>query len=110
MGSINNYCGRFYGYDGAIEHGPCPVRDLEDLIEELEELDLQQGLSSSLNAKLNAAFNALDDSNENNDVAAVNALQAFINAVEAQRGKKINDSDADMLIANAQAIIDAINS
>jgi hypothetical protein len=48
---------------------------------------------------------ALDDLNENNDVAAINALQAFINSVEAQRGIHIAEADADALIAAAQQTI-----
>ena len=44
----------------------------------------------------------MDDSNDKNDGAAVNALQALINSAEAQRGKKISDADAD-------ALIDAVN-
>ena len=35
----------------------------------------------------------------------INALQAFINSVEAQRGIHITEADADALIASAQAII-----
>ena len=42
---------------------------------------------------------------EKNDIAAINALGAFMNAVEAQRGNKITDEQADMLIADAQYII-----
>lgn len=38
-------------------------------------------------------------------VAAVNTLGAFINAVEAQRGKKIAPADADALIAVAKRLI-----
>jgi hypothetical protein len=41
-------------------------------------------------------------------VAAVNALGALINAVEAQRGNKIPEADADVLIADAQHIIDLL--
>ena len=37
--------------------------------------------------------------------AAINQLNAFINQVEAQRGKKITDEDADALISAAQRII-----
>ena len=48
---------------------------------------------------------ALDDVNEKNDIAAINALQAFINSVEAQRGINIADADADALIAAAQGLI-----
>ncbi len=58
---------------------------------------------------LNAAFGALEDENENNDAAAVNTLEAFINAVEAQRGKKIPEAEADALIAAAQEIIEQLS-
>ena len=34
--------------------------------------------------------------------------QAFINAVNAQRGKKITEEEADALIEDAQSIIDLI--
>jgi len=53
---------------------------------------------------------ALDDLNQNNDVAAINSLEAFINEVEAQRGKKISDAEADALIALAKQIIYQLNS
>jgi len=59
----------------------------------------------SLNSKLAVALNALEDVRTNNDIAATNALEAFINAVEAQRDKEISSADADELIAAAQAII-----
>jgi len=36
---------------------------------------------------------------------ATNILQAFINQIEAQRGKKISEEAADMLIAYANNII-----
>jgi hypothetical protein len=51
----------------------------------------------------------LEDANPQNDVAAINALQAFINKVEAQRGKKISEADADALIAKAQAIVEELS-
>ena len=52
----------------------------------------------------------LEDGNAKNDKAAVNSLEAFINAVEAQRGKKIPEADADDLIAAAQEIIDLLSA
>jgi hypothetical protein len=79
-----------------------------NLIDEVESLNLQQGMDTSLDVILDAALQALDDLSQNNDVAATNALEAFINAVEAQRGKKVTNAEADTLIAGAQAIIDAI--
>jgi hypothetical protein len=57
---------------------------------------------------LQVAQEALNDGNENNDQAAVNALGAFISAVNAQRGKKISEEDADSLIDAAQQIIDLL--
>ena len=42
--------------------------------------------------------------------AAINSLEAFINAVEAQRGNKIPEADADTLIAAVQQIIDLLMS
>jgi hypothetical protein len=78
------------------------------LIEQVALLNLQHGIANSLDAKLDAAFNALDDVSENNDVAAVNALNAFINAVQAQRGNKIPAAAADALIAAALEIIELL--
>jgi len=83
-----------------------PEKAIEALIEAIISLNLQQGISNSLDAKLGAALNALDDVNTNNDVAAINALEAFINAVEAQSGDKIPEADADGLI---QAAVNIIN-
>lgn len=61
-------------------------------------LDIDGGLENSLLAKLDAAQKASDS-------VAINLLQAFINSVESQRGKQIPKSDADTLIAAAEAII-----
>jgi len=72
-------------------------------------MNLQNGIENSLYGKLDAALNELDDLNENNDVAACNSLDAFINAVEAQRGNKLTDTQADTLIATAQQIQASLN-
>jgi hypothetical protein len=91
----------------------CPPADPVELLVELAQdviaLNLQQGISNSLDSKLQAAMQALDDINENNDVAAINTLQAFINAVEAQRGSKISEANADALITSAQEIINLLS-
>ena len=70
--------------------------------------NLPEGLENSLNATLDSALASLNDLNTNNDVAAVGKLGSFINKVEAQRGKKITDAQADELITDAQAIIDEL--
>jgi hemerythrin-like domain-containing protein len=79
-------------------------------LEFITDLKLQHGIENSLLAKLDAAIQKLDDDNDNNDLAAINSLQAFINAVEAQSGKKISEEDVDDLIAAAQQIIDLLSS
>ena len=91
-------------YSLAISH-QVDDRLLSALVEKIISLNLAEGITNSLDAKLDAALNALEDVNENNDVAAINSLQAFINAVEAQRGEKITDAEADTLIDSAQEII-----
>ena len=81
---------------GAFEVGPIVV-----LATMVIDLDLQSGIENSLLAKLDAAQKA-------NDSVAINLLQSFINAVEAQRGNKIPEADADTLIAETQHIIDLL--
>jgi uncharacterized delta-60 repeat protein len=94
-----------------IKYSPLedPAEAIEALVDVVVSLNLQQGISNSLDAKLGAALNALDDVNAGNDVAAINTLEAFINAVEAQRGGWISEADADALIAAAQVIIDVLS-
>lgn len=62
---------------------------------------LQNGIEHSFDSKLDAALGALNDANGNNAGAAFNTFQAFINAVEAQRGSNLTESQADQLIAVA---------
>jgi ferritin len=68
----------------------------------IESLGLLQGIENSLLTKIN---NAADSSSHENDGAAINLLQAFINEVEAQKGKRISEEDADLLIAYANHVI-----
>jgi hypothetical protein len=91
---------------GAFELDALTVEGaLGSLVDLVDTIDVSGGTVNSLLAKLNSALASLSDDNTRNDGAAVNALQAFINAVEAQRGKKISDADADALVPAAQQII-----
>ena len=101
-----------YGFRVATIAEPVdPVELLMELTQKVIALNLQQGISNSLDAKLQAAMQAaLEDINENNDVAAINNLEAFINAIKAQRGNKIPEADADALIADVQKIIDLLSA
>jgi hypothetical protein len=75
------------------------------LVAEVMALNLQNGIENSLDVKLDAALQALDDINANNNVAAAKAIDAFINAVFAQRDDKIPEADADGLIDTANKIL-----
>ena len=77
---------------------PDPVQLIKELAQQVIDLDLQSGIEISLLAKLEAAQKA-------NDSVAINLLQAFISAIQAQRGKLIPEADADTLIAAAEVII-----
>ena len=69
---------------------------------------LNLDLENSLVKKLEGAKKKLEDGNPKNDRAAVGELNAFINQVRAQSGKKIDADDAASLIMDAQDIIDLI--
>ena len=86
-----------------------PEANIELLGDAVADLELDSGLNDSLTVKLEAALAKLQDGNPNNDAAAIAALEAFINQVQAQRGNKIPEGDADALIDAAQAIIDLLD-
>jgi len=95
-------------YEFTIAEPVEPLEMLAELGELVEELGLSKGIENSLSAKVEAAIGVLEDDNEKNDGAAVNILGAFMNAASAQSGKKIAESQAEVLIAEAAAIIEAL--
>ncbi len=64
------------------------------------------GIVKSLDAKLNAAK---DSAGRGNKAAAANQLGAFINELNAQKGKHLNDNAYFLLKPNAQFIIGKLN-
>ena len=76
-----------------------------NLIALVESFNLQQGLENSLDTKLANLQAALDASNAGQRQNAINLLQAFLNEVEAQRGKKLTDEQADMLVMEVNRIL-----
>jgi PKD repeat protein len=82
-----------------------PQQLIQSLIAEVQSLGLPKGTEQSLVSKLRAASDAL---NRGNAQPVINQLGAFIHEVEAQSGKKISKSEADMLIADAEQIIASI--
>jgi hypothetical protein len=105
---LTGISGRVVG-DGEEEE-PSVEELIVDLVQSVANLNLQAGISNALDAKLDAAMNALADVNQHNDAAAVNSLNALINSVQAQRGRRLTDAEADMLIAATLAIIAAIQA
>ena len=106
----NTICGETDGFSLFAVGLRSPAAMIEALAQSVVDLNLHHGIENALDAKLDSALRALDDLNENNDVAAINSLNAFINAGEAQRDEKIPGGDADALIAIAQEIIAVINA
>jgi hypothetical protein len=89
---------------------PDPIQAIQDLVKEVIILNLGQGIQNSLDGKLDSAISALEDVNENNDVGAINKLDAFIHHVEAQWENMIPEDDAARLIAMARDIIQILES
>ncbi len=79
------------------------IVELISFVEEME--DLPQGIENSLVAKLEAVQDALVAANAEVREDAVNKLEAFVNAVEAQRDKALTDAQADELVTYAGWII-----
>lgn len=96
-----------FSFFGIVTPDPL-IRLVADLIDAVGLLNANNGIINSMDSKLEAVKQALIDINDNNDVAAVNVLLAFINAVEAQRGKQISDAEANDLITRAEEIISVL--
>ena len=84
---------------------PTPTEASEELIETIQTSNLTKGTESSLVSKLKAGIQLLELGNEN---GAIHKLMDFMDQVEAQRGKKLTDEQADYLMSEAQRIIDLI--
>ena len=83
-----------------------PAQAVQALTSLVGTMNLPHGTGTSLVAKLNAALNSINSGNNN---AAINQLSAFINEVNARSGKAITPPQAQMLTADAQAIIAALS-
>ncbi|MCP5468703.1 MAG: hypothetical protein H7A32_05495 [Deltaproteobacteria bacterium] len=79
---------------------------LVDLLNYLESLNLPKGIENSLRVKLENAFKKCQQGNLE---PTKNALKAFINEVNALKGKKITEEQAKILLQYAQGFLDALN-
>jgi sugar lactone lactonase YvrE len=82
-----------------------PVVALDGLTALVDSLQLQGGLGTGLKAKLRDAQNLLQAGDRQ---GALQKLQVFISEVNAQRDKLLTQSQADQLIAGAQAVMGLI--
>jgi len=85
--------------------GCTPTEAVRDLITKVDGKGLPKGIEQSLLAKLNVAEKKIT---QEQYTPARNTLKAFINEVNAQRGKALTTAQANDLIATAQRIINAI--
>jgi hypothetical protein len=76
------------------------------LIDMVAGMDIHAGIKNSLLAKLSAACNALGRGQIH---TAINGLNAFINEVEAQKGKKLTDEQAEILMGAALTAIGSLS-
>jgi hypothetical protein len=85
---------------------PTPADVVTELIDDVEDVAVAV---PSLSSKLDGVFESLSAANAATRNDATNQLNAFINAVAAQSGKKLTPSDADALIASARRIIASLS-
>jgi len=78
---------------------------VQDLINKVDGLGLPKGIEQALLAKLDTAEKKII---QEQYTPARNTLNAFINQVNAQRGKTLTSAQANDLIATAQRIITSI--
>ena len=85
-----------------------PTQLVTELVNTTNSLNLQQGIDNSLDAKLQAALAALSAAKANDITTACSQINAFLNEVMAQSGKKLTVAQANQLIAQANAIMTAL--
>jgi hypothetical protein len=89
--------------DGCID----TLDGLAQIIETLPDGVLSDNTKNSLVSKVENAKKSVDKDVDN---AAINQLNAFINEILAQRGKKISEDAADLLAAYVQNVITLIEA
>lgn len=86
---------------------PSPVENIRELMETIDIWSLPKGTRNCLTAKLEVTIRLLENDKED---GAVHSLMIFVKKVEALRSRKLDEEQADYLIAEAQRIIDFINT
>jgi parallel beta-helix repeat protein len=84
-----------------------PDDSVDEFLGYIDAMGLTNGVRESLVSKLGDVLDSLE---EEEYKSASNQLEAFINQVEAQRGKKLTDDQADQLVESAEIIIYIISA
>ena len=84
--------------DGCID----TANGLVSLLEDMPDDEIATNIKKPLLKKVSNVIKSLEKGNTN---SAINQMEAFINQVEAQRGKKISEDAADLLVVFAENII-----
>ena len=87
------------GFDA--DHDGC-IDTTEGLKAIIESIDMHESIQNSLISKIESAEKQFD---KENFKAGINKLEAVINEIEAQRGKKIPEDTAELLIRYTKNII-----
>lgn len=96
------------GVDTAAVTVKTPLQGAQALSAAMAAFPLPPDVEAGLQDKLQAAIKSLNKGKIT--PAAINQLQAFINMIEAQRGKSIPDAQADLWIEEARRIIASIQA
>ena len=75
-----------------------------DLVDYTASLNLAKGINNSLDSKLENAVDAYVGGALGSSTTVVNKLNGYINSVNAQRGKKLTNEEADNLVGEAEYI------
>lgn len=78
---------------------------VDHIADEVKSFNLESGIQQSLLDKLTAAKSAIE---RGQNKTARNILKAFINLVEAQKGKKITNEQAQILLTDTKALINSL--
>ena len=81
---------------------------ITDLLEKVRSLDWEAEIADAdddAEADAEAEGTPVDDGTPPANAASIDALSAFIQRVEAQRGVRLSDAQADFLVAAAQVMV-----